>query len=269
MKNLSLESISDHLNGIKMILLNAKMNSKFIYNETSITNMKPFLNQTKIITKPRISLRYASLSSNELKQQANHVDWSDKEVEEEEDDDNDSCELDTNKNHNYNNNNNKNYLSLFETSKLINRRSLPVRSPSFVWSTTSTSADGMTIVENLPLRPRSSSLKVSGFLNQNFTLNTTSSDRSSNTILYDISDQSPEHNSLDESSSVFLTTHTNIVKENEEEGETTVSTSDNIKTTTTTTTTTANNKTSDYDSGESPNSSDYNSDTDKLQLKVI
>jgi len=266
MKNLSLESISDHLNGIKMILLNAKMNSKFIYNETSLTNMKPFLNQTKIITKPRISLRYASLSSNELKQQTNHVDWSDKEVEEEEDDDNDSCELDINKNHN--NNNNKNYLSLFETSKLINRRSLPVRSPSFVWSTTSTSADGMTIVENLPLRPRSSSLKVSGFLNQNFTLNTTSSDRSSNTILYDISDQSPEHNSLDESSSVFLTTPTttNIVKENEEE-ETTVSTSDNVKTTTSTTT--ANNKTSDYDSGESPNSSDYNSDTDKLQLKVI
>ena len=265
MKNLSLESISDHLNGIKMILLNAKMNSKFIYNETSITNMKPFLNQTtKIITKPRISLRYASLSSNELKQQTNHVDWSDKEVEEEEDDDNDSCELDTNKNH-YNNN--KNYLSVFETSKLINRRSLPVRSPSFVWSTTSTSADGMTIVENLPLRPRSSSLKVSGFLNQNFTLNTTSSDRSSNTILYDISDQSPEHNSLDESSSVFLTTSTttNIVKENEGEGETTVSTSDNIKTTNAT----ANNKTSDYDSGESPNSSDYNSDTDKLQLKVI
>lgn len=266
MKNLSLESISDHLNGIKMILLNAKMNSKFIYNETSLTNMKPFLNQTKIITKPRISLRYASLSSNELKQQTNHVDWSDKEVEEEEDDDNDSCELDINKNHN--NNNNKNYLSLFETSKLINRRSLPVRSPSFVWSTTSTSADGMTIVENLPLRPRSSSLKVSGFLNQNFTLNTTSSDRSSNTILYDISDQSPEHNSLDESSSVFLATPTttNIVKENEEE-ETTVSTSDNVKTTTSTTT--ANNKTSDYDSGESPNSSDYNSDTDKLQLKVI
>ena len=29
------------------------------------------------------------------------------------------------------------------------------------------------------------------------------------------------------------------------------------------------NKTSDYDSGESPNSSDYNSDTDKLQLKVV
>ena len=28
------------------------------------------------------------------------------------------------------------------------------------------------------------------------------------------------------------------------------------------------NKTSDYESGESPNSSDYNSDTDKLQLKV-
>lgn len=30
-----------------------------------------------------------------------------------------------------------------------------------------------------------------------------------------------------------------------------------------------NNKTSDYESGESPTNSDYNSDTDKLQLKVI
>ena len=135
---------------------------------------------------------------------------------------------------------NNSQLAIFYSAKTRTRRSLPARANSLAWSSTTTSASGMPVVESVSFKQRSSSLKLTGLLNQNLLIHSNVSSKdyldksSNNTIQNDESDVNSLNSSIEQTSSCNK----------------------------------SNNKTSDYDSGESPNSSDYNSDTDKLQLKV-
>lgn len=158
---------------------------------------------------------------------------------------------------------NKHKLRKSLPSQIIRR--LPPQHPP-VWSTT-TSATGLPIVEPMPSRQRSLSLKGPTFSNS--PLFEFKSQKPSET-LYSIQSQKLENNQ------VKLKTMSQALKIDNEEIDTTLDRSYDEDEDETNNTTTMNinispnqNKiTSDYDSGESPNSSDYNSDTDKLHLQV-
>ena len=160
---------------------------------------------------------------------------------------------------------NKHKLRKSLPSQIIRR--LPPQHPP-VWSTT-TSATGLPIVEPMPSRQRSLSLKGPTFSNS--PLFDFKSQKPTDT-LYSIQSQKLEANNQFKLKQVPLVSkieneETSKTKLNrsydDEEDETNPIVSANINII-------ANQSkiTSDYDSGESPNSSDYNSDTDKLHLQV-
>lgn len=165
-------------------------------------------------------------------------------------------------------------------SKYKIRRSLPAqfyrRMSNIAWSTT-TSANGLPTVEVAPSRQRSLSLKCTGIYSNNNTNQSLISPLYSSYSVSDkadlflknkdsfVSNNSELLRNVESSSSegkAELTAETKVsIKYDYEDEENTPGSSVNSNIS-------CKNKTSDYESGESPTNSDYNSDTDKLQLKV-
>ena len=148
-------------------------------------------------------------------------------------------------------------------------RRLPPHPPT--WSTT-TSATGLPIVEQMPSRQRSLSLKGPTFSNSQ--IYEFKSQKPSE-ALYSIQCQHYKTNNhiLEQETKNSLVTIENSYEnkesmlnrsyDEEDEYVNTIASSINSNISAN-----QNKITSDYDSGESPNSSDYNSDTDKLHMQV-
>lgn len=219
------------------------MNTKCNESSKPLVNnyLQTISSNLKAANKPKLLTPFGSLSNNELK---NSIDWN---------------KLHSNS-YSADEDEDKNSLSIFHatnqmTSKNRNRRSLPARSPSLAWSSTTTTASGMPNFENVSSKQRSSSLKISGFINQNLLLNSCSMSKET------LNDENMSSHSINiQSKPDQFKTKSNYDDEDEETtaASSLISNASNV-----------NNRTSDYDSGESPNSSDYNSDTDKLQLKDL
>jgi hypothetical protein len=151
------------------------------------------------------------------------------------------------------------------------RKSLPAqfykRMSQLTWSTT-TSANGLPVVEACPSRQRSLSLKGPTFTPHLPHSLPAQTYHKSNECVCQANACSDgikirQEEAHDEFLSSSKQTDERVSNRNsyDDEDEDNAIMSNNIASN--------QNRTSDYDSGESPNSSDYNSDTDKLQLKVI
>lgn len=143
------------------------------------------------------------------------------------------------------------------------RKSLPAqfykRMSQLTWSTT-TSANGLPVVEACPSRQRSLSLKGPTFTPHLPHSLPAQTYHKSNECVCQANDGIKVRQ--EEAHDEFLSKQTDENRNSyDDEDEDNAIMSSNIASN--------QNRTSDYDSGESPNSSDYNSDTDKLQLKVI
>jgi hypothetical protein len=141
-KTISLDHLFEHLESIRLLLIHAKINLKLTHNEL----FKPFIDNIQSssasINKTKILL--ASFQ-NEQKPNGNIVDYSKQE--------NNSYSADEDEDQN-------SQLSIFYSAKNRNRRSLPARAASLAWSSTTTSASGMPIVENVSFKQRSTGLNL-------------------------------------------------------------------------------------------------------------
>jgi hypothetical protein len=142
----------------------------------------------------------------------------------------------------------------FKPVKCRNRKSLPTQIYKRIstWSTT-TSATGLPIIELLPARHRSLNLKAN-FFNQNEKLKDDVDNQKSDSYL-SVQEEICTENLEKENNEETKILLDNLAKRKsyDDYGEKI----NNCKNTC---------KTSDYDSAESPNNSDYNSDTDKLNI---